>query len=469
MNRQYFQTIGIISLMILILPAVLSSQENLGRNELIQAALDRNSDLGILASREKQAGYGIRSARAGFFPDINFSAGAAYISNPDSYTINAGDFFSGEIVPGAGNILMPDSDYTVEFSGNHRYEITATIEQPVYTWGKLSNSLEAAEIMGEGAILESEIKRDEIITRIDIILHRLSGLKRLEEESRSQINVSLELTELVRQNYENGFILHSELLLAEARVKETEMVGLVIEDKIKQLLIELENITDTENLELENLTLPEAASWDEFCTDDEERLKLEALKENRSLDLLELAVSGVERKLAISRGSGPFRPDIGIFAEFSLSASAFPFLESDWMSRQNPGMLISIGVESLIYDGGASAGNIGSAEEELEQAVLELEKGKGTITELLSRLLYRMKLTRHRIDYLKIRADAGEAVIKQKEDARDAGYGEERDVLTEKITLHTIRMNMIEEEISLAADHFQLLNLLGRDSILPEN
>ncbi len=436
------------------------STDRIDRQILIDSAVEKNKELLILESQSRQAEITVQSARSRFLPDLSFSSDLAYLSTPDSYTIKAGDFFNGAL-PGIGNFLLPDEDYTVELGQNTRYEFSLLLEQPIFTWGKLSGALDAARLSQSGSILKIEAKTNEVVTQLDIILYSLTCLMEIKNESMNQISASRELVRISRENYENGFLLYSDLLAVQLQAGETELAGSIIDEQINQALLGIELLCGLEELSVDRIQLPQKRSWNGFLSEEKDLLVARAQRKNLNLRLFDLEIQGREIAEDIARGSGYLKPDIGIYAKLSYSASAFPLLQHGWTNSDSLSFIAALGIRTLIYDGGERSGEINTSMENLNQAVLKRERNSELIKEFIIKSLFQMELSLQKIEYYQLQIETDLAGIEQKTEEWQAGLGEERDVLIERILLHSHRMARLEEEIVMLKNHFQIKNILG--------
>ncbi|MBI9101912.1 MAG: TolC family protein [Spirochaetales bacterium] len=460
-----FKLINPLTFMIILfylIPIPLSSQSLENRDSLMKAMLSNNHDLLILTEGENRATFDVKTAKAGFLPDISFSSDISYRTNPESYTINAGDFYNDEIAPGMGTFLLPAQDYTVELGQNSRYEFSIILEQPLFTNGKLKNGLQAAELSLEAARLQERIKKEELTTQIDIILNTLTLLMLLTEENTEQRQTADELVRISRESHENGFLLYSDLLSIIIQSREVELASSILDEKRKQLLLSLRSLTGIETLEIENLQLPEEQTWDEYQESQKEALITEALENNSNLDLFELIIGVRKRKLNIVDAGGIFKPDIGLYFKLSYTNSALPLIQEGWADTDVPSFLGALGIRSLLFDGGKSSGKSGAAYEDLRLAELENEKNKMILADFIEKTLIQMELSRQKIEFYKLQIETDEERIEQKRDAWHSGYGDEAEVLLEKLAYHSHRIALLEEITVLLKNHFQLHSSLGR-------
>jgi len=430
--------------------------EGTDRQALLEAALSDNPLYLQTLSRSRQASQTLKTARAAALPDIGFSARAAWLSTPQSYTIQAGDFYN---VP---PMVLPAEDYTVQLGQNRDYEFSLTLEQPLFTWGRIRNSILAAEAGEEAAGVGREKQKAEIITRLDILLCTLSRLEEMKALLSEQAGTARRLKDLSEESYRNGFLLESDLMSVRLLIRESELARYRAEEQSRQALLSLRTLTGREDLVLEELDLSVLPVPEEYSPEDQEALEIRALAGSFDLRLLELRTRGAARQLEAARGGSPGKPEVGLYLQMAYSGSAFPLIQEDWLSTDTGSIVAALGISTTLYDGGTISGGIGQLEEELTWAELDRQRGSNALKEYIRSSLSRIELSRRNLEYMDLQIQADAAVRKQKEDAWKAGYGEEREVLAREMTWYAHRTGRIQELLNQEILRFQVSNALGR-------
>ena len=75
--------------------------------------------------------------------------------------------------------------------------------------------------------------------------------------------------------------------------------------------------------------------------------------------------------------------------------------------------------------------------------------------------LFKMELSRRNLDYLDLQIETARAARDQKENAWKAGYGEEREVLSQELAWYSRRIDHLREQLNLEILGLQLENALG--------
>ena len=464
MNNNYpiQRIISALLISFLLLPLLAAREISWSREALEEAVINQNTALLIMETKESQADTQISLARAGFYPKVDFSLNLSYLANPDSYTIKAG-----ELYPGSSSLplLLPAEDYTVELSQSTHYEAGITIEQPLFTWGKLRNRLIGAELGVRAAQLEREIKQEELLTELNVLLYTLKILVEIKNENKTLIARGEDLLRLSEESHQNGFLLYSDLLAVRLQVKEAELAAMRIEDQCSRLLIRIRTLINEETVTLETIDFTSLPAVSGFPPEHKSDLLLEAMGHNRSLKLLEILISGARTKTRIARGAGLFHPNLGVYLNLTYTTAKVPYLEEDWDDQDVPNFIGTLGIRTLLFDGGASGAAVRSAQDAEEQARLELERGRESVRDYILTALFRMDLSQKKIEYHDIQMETAGERIEQKTRAWESGYGEERDIFQEKIIYHGHRIEELQEEAARIKTILELNSALGRTTI----
>ena len=109
---------------------------------LYKSALANNLELQKIKVENRQAEIDLKNAEAARLPKIDFQSTLSWMSKPviEPITLTAGELGAYDI--GGSSILLPSEDMKI-YSGseNTYYDFKFIIDQPVYTWGKISNAI----------------------------------------------------------------------------------------------------------------------------------------------------------------------------------------------------------------------------------------------------------------------------------------------------------------------------------------
>lgn len=361
----------------------------------------------------------LATARSKRLPRVFATISATGIANPmEAISIPAGAL--GSIM---GSPLPPTPVDLMEAQEPFYYRALSTIEQPLFTWGKLGAGVDMARAGREAASLAYEKARRELLLKVGAGAESLSILSRVEEVLALQAAVGERLVFISEESMKAGFTTKAELLEARIDVKELDLARAETRRRRELLLEELRGLTGRPALRLEELALaaPKAGV---------PRLSVEetaAAARSGSLDLalvaaLEQANEAGER---LAAGSGPFRPDFALRAEFGYSGSRLPFVEEGWEDKDDWSLNLSVATSLELFDGGEARAARGKAAAELEKARARSEEARAGIANLLRSGFLDLELARVRLEYDILKLEGHGEKVKGLRAERDAGSGSE--------------------------------------------
>lgn len=450
------------------------------REGLLSVALQGNNAYLLAASRSREAQALLSTAKAARLPVVRFSSNFSYLTNPPSLTIKTGSLYPGSNVsvpiPGLSVVpefpfpALPDRDTTFNLSQNTHYEFGLSLEQPVFTWGRIHNSVRAADLGNQASALQMEQERKNIRTVLDSHLFTLVFLTRIRELLTEQRRSAERLITISEESYANGFLLRSDLLSARLLSAEVQMGDYSVTETWDNSFLAIKTITGIEDLRPSQVLLPSIPLRGEglnpqsltYSTNDKDRLFSQILAENRNLKLLSLQTRATERTVAAAKGQYYGKPELGLFLQLAYSGPAFPFVQKGWRDDNNLNFTATLGIRTLLFDGGGLYRTIRRQEETLTQARLEEEKGRRDLAEYLEKTLRQLEVSRYRQEYLALKIEAAAAQKNQAETAWKNGYGEEREYLARELSWYQERIALLQEELSALLSALQLENVLGQ-------
>ncbi|MDR2102808.1 MAG: TolC family protein [Treponema sp.] len=446
-----------------------------GREQLLAAALQENSAYLLALSRSRESQALLSTAKAARLPAIRFSSNLSYLTNPPSLTINKGSLYPGANIPipipGSPAPLQfpfpafPDRDLSFNLSQNTHYEFGLSLEQPVFTWGRIHNSIKAADMGSRAAALQTEQERRNIKTALDSHLFTLAYLNQMRELLGEQRRSVERLITLSEESYANGFLLRADLLSVRLLSAEVQLGDYGISETWDNSLLAIKTITGVPDLTAATLILPAEASLNRevlgLSRADKDRLFSQILRANLGLKLLSLQTQARERTAAAARGQYYGKPELGLFLQLGYAGPDFPFVQEGWKENNKLNFTASLGIRGLLFDGGGIHQTIRQKEEALTQAQLEEEKGRRDMEEHLEKMLHQIEVSRYRQEYLALKIEAAAAQKDKAESAWKSGYGEEREYLTQELSWYQDRIALLQEKLAALLRALQLENLLN--------
>lgn len=330
--------------------------------ESIELALEQN--WGLMAAREDLRSQEpmVDMAEAARYPDLDFSTS---YSRFDETGVMDADFDEEQLLqfdfiddPDAE--LLADTFEGMDDGTDSMYSTEINLRQPIYTFGRISSSIESAEAAlraGEAGFTD---ERQELIHDVITAYHNVILAEEMVEVQKDHREAVRSHKEVVEANLEAGLV--TELDLYEARVALSE---------IEQELVEAESDLKLARDQFRSvLGLPETAriapaGEDEASLEGLEKEVLALSEEEERLDLadnpqLEELSHQLEASKAETEAAEADRyPDISLSGNYSFEDDEFGFDESSWS------VAVSLGFD--IFDGGQTKAEIEQAEAESEQ------------------------------------------------------------------------------------------------------
>ena len=193
--------------------------EVLGYDELKSSLKANNTSLLNAVETVKQAKLDTKDAKANYHPTIDLTVSGSYIINP-----------IGPITINASELGLPYNRYITLYEGmeNTLYQTQLSIQQPIFTWGKITNGVNAykeIEAVRGLQLTDSENQLDaELKTRLAAMYYMDEMIELLSEQK----TYADRLVELAKSAAVQGVMLEQE-------VKETEIEDLQLDVTISQI------------------------------------------------------------------------------------------------------------------------------------------------------------------------------------------------------------------------------------------
>ncbi len=437
--------------------------------DLYQAALENSKELQKLMIDRNKASLDAAKSRARRFPTLDMETNLTWIGNPlEPISVKQGEFGSYEPTPGETVMIPPEDVRVWDGMESTLYEFTLIMEQPLFTWGKISNAIDLRKQAVSAADLQIRKKEKEIETRIHTLVHTLSFLEQIGLALQIQQTLGDRLIELAEKGYENGMILSTELMETRVRVKEISLGLRELEEQQSQLLIRLRRTTGLKELEPEQLDyshLPEIR--DLKTAETMEEMIQEAFSENIDLMLLRTMEGIREKQLAVAAGAATFKPDFGLHMELSYSGQRFPFIETDWYGQNRGNLTATLGLQTPLFDAGKRETERMESRQNLKGAQFSLQEGRDRIEQFIRQNALKRDLTREQIQYQELKGESIMARIEQKRAEWEAGYGSERDYLKAQLDYYQTRIEGYRRRIDCIRNYYELQNVLNRKPKAP--
>jgi outer membrane protein TolC len=337
----------------------------------------RVKELAVQKSRRALEEAGSRA-----WPHVDLQASASYLVNPpQGYTVAAGSLgtISPAIPTGAmgnpapiplGSFAIPPQDFTIAAQQHNYFTATASLSQPIFTWGKIRNAvaLAALEVDAAGTELlamQRDIDRDVHRAYFGVLLARDSEtvLRRIRD-------TAVEIAADRQKSFDEGTINKETVLEAQANLASIE-AKLAEAAQSKATALESLGLLIGREPKAEDLATGFSARLPPL---DEESLREKARSSSTALAASRTRMSQARQKLTREEGGSLFRPDISLGLTLGVSGQEdLPFSTWTWNnSTWDWDLVVSVGMKMSVFDGLASLQRVRQAEKDLEMAGMGL-------------------------------------------------------------------------------------------------
>lgn len=261
-----------------VLPAW-GAEGRLNLDQCLEMAYENNKTLLQLEERINASEYKIEEARSGFFPQLSLNGSYTRLGRVPGFD-----------VPGM----------TIDFGTANNYNLVLSLEQPLFTWGKIRNSYDIAKY--GLSLTQEEYRKTRQGIRFNVVslfynVFLAKELIKVRQESIARIEDHLST---VQERYDKGYVSEFDLLrvkvqLANAKPPLVQAKNLyhLTQDNLKNLLgISLSDSVDLEgSLESEPVAVDQTQAED-YAFQNRSELKLTAEQRRIGSKALALAKAG---------------------------------------------------------------------------------------------------------------------------------------------------------------------------------
>lgn len=407
---------------------------------LARAVEEGNPGLGGARSGLSGAAADLKTARSKRLPRVGGTVSVTGIANPmDAITYGKGDLgFIDLSSLGGPSFPIPDKDVVFLEAGDPIYwQAKTTVEQPLFTWGKLQAGIDMATAGQEAARLAYEKARRELLIQVGASAESFAILGHLDEVLGLQAAIGDCLVYISEESRKAGFITQAELIQARIDVKAVDLARARISRQRELLLQDLRGLAGYSELSAADLNLAAPSAGRPRLSGTE--LVETARKGSIDLSLVAALERVREARQRLAAGSRALRPDLGLQLELSYAGSRIPFVQDEWKDKNDWTLNLSIAGTVPLYDGGASKAALEKAGAELDLARSQALTAKAGIDALVRSAILDLDLARVCLEYDILKLEGHRESVKGQRAERDAGSGSEATYLRALLdTLETV-------------------------------
>ena len=424
---------------------------------LLYATQQNHPELLKLQEEYKRSLLDVKDAWASLGPTLDLQASGTYMLNPPvgPVYINTDDIINS--IQWNGVAPARTGQYVKIFDGmeNTLYNFELTLTQPLFTWGKIANSIKLYkqisaikqnQIAQQTAQLETELK-----TRL-ISLYYLNMIMKILDEEQSYAERMVQVSEDAEKS---GMLLHQEVVDAKIQAKELEIAKQDLLEQIDEQLLELGRITGISIESSQHINYDFVQSllddFDRLLQTEHSVLEEEILSANQSAIKLVTQLEDVSKTAeSISRGYENWKPDFALQMSGGYAGSRFPLFEPNWLRKDDYSLNITIGLKATVWDGGKKLRDVSRKVSEVKTAQITTSDTRSSISKTFDSQWNTTQVCTMKIEYQDLKIESATAKINQKQQMFDSGYGSETDVLSAKIERCNAQIEKEKQTLSRA-------------------
>lgn len=445
----------ILFIVVLLISNTIFANETYNYDALTSSLKLNNTKLQAAYQDVVQAKLDTKDAKANYHPNIDLTVSGSYIINP-----------IGPITVNASELGLPYNQYITLYDGmeNTLYQTSLTLQQPIFTWGKITNGVKAlkeVESVRSLQLTDTENQLDaELKTRLAANYYMDEIITLLNEQK----GYADRLVELAYSAQEQGMMLLQE-------VKENEINALQVDVTLSEInaeysanLTALRTMTGILDLKREDISFTpnEEEFYNLASADRNELIKTATSQSQPTLQMLSHMQSAMEYSEKVSKASVYWKPDLALQISASYGGSRVPLIETDWYRKNDYNGMVTVAFKTTLWDGGKALNEIKRSESKVNSAIISRDEAINTIITTLSEQFSNQDMAIAKIKYLDLKEETLINKVDQKQLLLSYGKGSESDVLSAKIELTTCRLERLQEKLKLSSASYLIEYLTGR-------
>ena len=402
--------------------------EKITLQEAIDYALQHNQDIAKVRERVNEVEGMKKEAYADAMPQISTAFDTFRYRDPG--ILNSPNFQS--------LINDPESSIPKEFIMPipvTYYNYNLNVEQPIYSWGKMGITKEAARIEFERTDLNIRSKEQEIAYNVAIAYYDLQlsfEQLRVLQKARETQEKNLKI---VSDKYDVETASKLDLLKAKTTLANLIPHQLAAENQIKIAMARLnylmgrkigELLTPADNLEFSEKPAPFSL----------ERLSAIAFKNRPNLAAIESGNRFLEQQIALEKTA--LRPKFNFFGDFGWSA-----IDTDNLGKKDyQAWRVGIGFKMTLFDGMRVSGKVMQVRSQILQNSLMKKYLENGISLDIERSLNDLKRAHESLDAALIAQEAANEALKVAQDNFDLNMATQLDVLFSESQVREAELNI---------------------------
>lgn len=447
----------ILFIVVLLISNTLFATETYNYDSLASSLRLNNTKLQAAYQDVVQAKLDTKDAKANYHPTIDLTVSGSYIINP-----------IGPITVNASELGLPYNQYITLYKGmeNTLYQTSLSLQQPIFTWGKISNGVKALKEVESVRSLQLTDTENQLNAELKSRLSAIYYMDEIISLLNEQKSYADRLVELAHAAQEQGIMLAQEVKENEINALQVDVTLSEISAQYSSNLTALRTMTGLLDLTREDISyIPDEESFYALSKEDRNALIKSATSQSQpTLQMLSHMQSAMEYSEKVSKASVYWKPDFALQVSASYGGSRLPLVETDWYRQDDYNGMVTVAFKTTVWDGGKALNNIKRSESNVANAVISRDEAINTIITTLSEQFANQDMAIAKISYLDLKEETLVAKVEQKILLQSYGNASEADVLNAKIELTTCRLERLQEKLKLAQASYLIEYLTGRSN-----
>jgi outer membrane protein TolC len=321
-------------------------------DQSLEIALKKNKSLLQKKERIESAKFRVDEAKSFYYPQLSFSGSYTYLGVIPSFTV----------------AFSPDlSEEKVEIGFHNNYNLGLSLQQPLFTWGRIHNSYDISQLNHKISQEEYKILRQQVKFEVKSSFYRILLADKLVEVREQALDNLEEHLNTVEARFKAGQASEFEVL--RAKVQRTNAIPPLIQAK-NSLDLALDAFKNLLGLDLKtNIKLLGKLTFEpeQF---DLEKSETVALEERAEIKAMKIQKQMADKSLSLARANN--KPTLYGIANYSYLN---PFYSvKKWDYDWNLGFLVSVN----LFDGFATRSKVAQAKSglyELDLVEKQIQEG----------------------------------------------------------------------------------------------
>ena len=353
----------ILFIVVLLISNTLFATETYNYDSLASSLRLNNTKLQAAYQDVVQAKLDTKDAKANYHPTIDLTVSGSYIINP-----------IGPITVNASELGLPYNQYITLYKGmeNTLYQTSLSLQQPIFTWGKIKNGVNALTEVESVRSLQITDTENQLTAELKTRLAANYYMDEIITLLNEQKSYADRLVQIAYAANEQGIMLLQEAKENEIEALQVEVTLSEINAQYSSNLTALRTMTGILDLKREDISFtPDEEMFYSLATEDRNALIKEATSQSQpTLQMLSHMQKAMEYSQKVSEASVYWKPDFALQVTASYGGSRLPLVETDWYRQNDYNGMITVAFKTTLWDGGKALNDIKRSESNTQSAII---------------------------------------------------------------------------------------------------